>query len=270
MPLIHRNKALTLLEDPTEGELVEHLPAHVVPKILRHLDPATGDATKGEVQCTAVHSVVYNPWMIKVFYATLRPDGKGGAVQGTQFMHFYPGTSSMRVLAVTTDARVVMIQEHRRLRGAWVDDMHVAGGVPKGNALEAALVELAEEAGCAPTTESGYYHLGRWYMDDGQSADPLDLIVIDRVRAPERHANPAESIRGIRLVPWMEWYYSARHGHLGDIYATIFAARCDYDLEERRVVIAGDYGDILEMAKLGIEPPIRDGRPARPSSSDDE
>ena len=235
MPIVHKNQALTLLDDPSEEEIRLHLPAQAVPKVLRPLDPDTGNWERGAVQCLRILSVVYNPWTIEVFYATRRPDGSSG----TQFMRFYPWTATMRCLAVTGDGRVVLLQGHRRQRGAWVEDMHPAGGVRKGGALEAAVEELFEEAGCKPTDQSTISTLGAWYMDDGLFADPLHLIVIDRLEAPESFANPAESIRGIRLVPWMRWYPDALAGQTADIYATIFAARCRYDWETERVLISG-------------------------------
>jgi hypothetical protein len=204
LTVAYRNRALTLLENPDEDELRANLPVQVVPKILRHLDPATGHWERGEVQCTKILNVVFNPWTIEVFYATRRPDGK----EGTQFMRFYPWSAAMRCLAVT-------------VRGDAVKD------------------ELFEESGCRLTAQSRVLSLGAFHMDDGVFSDPLSLLVVDRLEAPEEFSNPAESIRGIRLMHWWDWYPAALNGELDDVFASFFAARCGYDPAERRVIVEG-------------------------------
>jgi len=225
-----------VLVQPTEEEIRATFPPHNADKILRPLDPSTGDVSKGEVGCLSVDTIVYNDHMLKVGYLTNRPDSKSG----TQFMGFWTNQSTMRCLAVTKAAgdfgpRVVMVQEYRRQRGAWTQ-MLVAGGEKKGAAIDTLLSELMDEAGCAPTSDSRVLRIGREYMDDGLHAEPLDLLTIDNLNAPESHVYTQECIRGIALVPWHEWKSKALRGEYNDIYCTIFAARCDLDRHGHIVV----------------------------------
>jgi hypothetical protein len=227
-----------VLVQPTEEEIRATFPHHNAEKILRHLDPSTGEVGRGEVACVEVDTIVFSNFMLEVGYKTIRPDGK----QGTQFMGFWTNQSTMRCLAVTKAAgdfgpRVVMVQEYRRQRGAWTQ-MLVAGGEKKGRVIDTLLSELMDEAGCASSMDSHVLRIGREYMDDGLHAEPLDLLTIDGLEAPESHVYAQECIRGITLVPWHEWRSKALRGEYDDIYCTIFAARCDID-KQGRIVVRG-------------------------------
>ena len=225
-----------ILFRPAVSDIQALFAAHNAAKILKPLDPSTGDVARGEVQCIAIDTVVYNDFALEVGYITKRPDGK----EGTQFMRFWMFESCMRTLAVTkaTDSfgpRVVMINEYRRQRGAWVQ-MLVSGGEKKGRPIDTLLSELMDEAGCRPSPDSRVMRIGYEYMDDGVHAEPLNLLTIDQVEAPDVHVSSAETIRGISLVPWHEWRAKALAGHYDDIFCTIFAARCDLDRDGRIVV----------------------------------
>jgi hypothetical protein len=121
-----------------------------------------------------------------------------------------------------------MQQEYRRQRGEWVQ-MLCAGGDKKGKALDVLLSELMDETGSKPTSNSRVLRIDRAFMDDGVHAEPLDLLVIDQLEAPDSHVYLEETIKGITLVPWHEWKSKALRGEYDDIYCTIFAARCDLD-----------------------------------------
>lgn len=226
--------AFELRHEPTEDEIKRDFPPHIATKILQHLDKSTGDVSRGEFECTRVLAVISNPFMIEVFYETRRPDGN----RGTQFMHFFPFLAAMRCLPVTEDGYVVMIQEHRRQRGAWVQ-MLPAGGEKLGREIYVLLSELAAETGCRPQELSRIIEMARSFMDDGISAERLHLLTIDRLKAPEAHTNPSEGIRSIVLVPWNEWKELSLAGVYDDIYCQLFAARCDYDSRDQRIIVRG-------------------------------
>ena len=240
MPIVKTgSSAFKMLFKPTISELELNIPHHVVNKILRHIDLSTGDAKKGEVQCTEVDTVIFNDFTIEVFYNTLRSNGK----TGTQFMRFYPHTATMRCLPVTTDSnkvtKVVMIKEHRRCRGELVQ-MLPAGGDRTGRAIEVLLKELMEETGCLTTIKSRVLRIDQVYMDDGIFSDQLDLLTIDFLRVPQKHINEDESIKGIVLVPWKTWKKKALRGDYKDIFCTIFASRCRVN-KDGRIYINGKY-----------------------------
>lgn len=247
--------ASTIVFEPTVEDIRAIFAAapHMAEKILRHLDPATGDVTKGEFQCTGIASLDHNPFYVQVIFWTDRPDGK----KGSQFMRFYYFTAAVRCLAVTTDGRVVMIQEHRRARGEWVQ-MLIAGGAKSGKAIEVLASELFDEAGTRATNESRVIEIGCRYMDDGIFSERLHLLTIDRLVAPASHVYPAEGIRGIVLVPWDEWHRRARYGEYDDVFCEIFAARCAYNKAARRIVVAGrqtqlvagDDAHVLQLEKM--------------------
>lgn len=138
---------MSVLIDPTTAELEANLPPYIVPRILRHLDPETGRAERGEFQCVSIGAVAYNRFTVDVYYRTKRPDG----TNGTQFMKFYNSTAAMRCLPVTSDGHVVMIQEHRRQRGAWAL-MLPAGGEKHGRALDGEYDEICAEFFAARVT----------------------------------------------------------------------------------------------------------------------
>lgn len=226
--------AFELRHEPSEDEIKRDCPPHIAAKILRHLDKSTGDVSRGEFQCVRVLAIISNQFTIEVFYETLRPDGK----RGTQFMHFFPFTAAMRCLPATEDGRVVMIQEHRRVRGAWVQ-MLPAGGEKIGREIHVLISELTAETGCRPQESSRIIEVAYPYMDDGAYAEQLHLLTVDRLKAPESHSNPSEGIRGIVLVPWNEWKEQSLAGMYDDIYSQFFAARCDYDPRDQRIIVRG-------------------------------
>lgn len=226
--------AFELRHEPTADEIKRDFPSYIAAKILRHLDKSTGDVTRGEFQCVRVLAIVSNQFMIQVFYETLRPDGK----RGTQFMHFFPFTAAMRCLPVTETGQVVMIQEHRRQRGAWVQ-MLPAGGEKIGREIQVLVSELAVETGCRPQVTSRIIEMACPFMDDGASAERIHLLTVDKLKAPESHANPSEGIRGIVLVPWNEWKELSLAGMYDDIYCQLFAARCDYNSRDQRIIVRG-------------------------------
>ena len=228
--------AMSLLVHPSLNEIKEAFPPHLVAKILRPLDPDTGSVERGEPQCVGIEAVVYNPFALEVFYKVKRPDGKFA----TQFMRFWPNTATMRCLPVTrgTDnfgPRVVMQHEFRRQRGKWVQ-MLCAGGDKKGKALDVILSELVDETGCCPTSGSRVLRIDQAFMDDGLHAEPLDLLTIDHLEAPDSHVYTKEYVKGITLVPWIEWKAKALRGEYDDIYCLLFAARCDLDRDGKIVV----------------------------------
>lgn len=227
--------AFELRHEPTADEIRRDFPPHMAAKILRHLDKSTGDVTCGEFQCVKVLAIVSNQFMVEVFYETWRPDGK----RGTQFMRFYPFTAAMRCLPVTENGQVVMIQEHRRGRGAWIQ-MLPAGGEKIGREIQVLVSELAAETGCRPQETSRIIEIACPLMDDGVFSDPLHLLTVDRLKAPESHTNPSEGIRGIVLVPWNEWKELSLAGMYDDIYCQLFAARCDYDSRGQRIIVRGE------------------------------
>jgi 8-oxo-dGTP pyrophosphatase MutT (NUDIX family) len=203
----------------------------VADKILRHLDPSTGDVSKGEFQCTSIGHLDYNPFYVQVIYETARPDGK----KGSQFMRFYYFTAAMRCLPVTEDGHVVMIQEHRRTRGEWVQ-MLPAGGAKAGKALEVLVGEIYAEAGARATDASRVMEIACKYMDDGVFSERLHLLTIDRLTVPLQHINPEEGIKGIVLVPWKEWKGRALDGEYDDVFCDLFASRCELDTSNRILV----------------------------------
>ncbi len=226
--------AFQLRVEPTEEEIKQDFPAHVAQKILRHLDKSTGDVTRGEFECVKVLAIVFNQFMIEVFYETLRPDDK----RGTQFMRFFPFTAAMRCLPVTEDGHVVMIQEHRRHRGAWVQ-MLPAGGEKLGRAIHVLVSELAAETGSRPQESSRIIEMANPFMDDGIFSERLHLLTVDRLKVPAEHNNPSEGIRGIVLVPWNEWKELSLAGTYDDVFCQLFAARCDYDYRDQRIIVRG-------------------------------
>ncbi len=225
---------IDVLLDPTEEDLRTHFAPYVFQRIIRHLDPATGDVSRGEFQCVSIGAVVFNPFSVRVFYRTKRPDGK----DGTQFMDFSPFTEMTRCLPVTFDGRVVMILEHRRQRGEWAL-MLPAGGDKKGRTLDVVLDELLSETGCKPTLDSRIIEVARRYADDGAHAERLAYATVDKLEAPREHQNSSEGIRSIFLVPFDEWLNDSQEGRYDDPFCEFFAARCRYDHKNGRIVING-------------------------------
>ena len=227
---------MTVLAHPTPNEINQAFAPHLVVKMMRPLDPETGSVERGEPQCVGIEAIVYSPFALEVFYKVKRPDGKFG----TQFMRFWPNTATMRCLPVArgTDnfgPRVVMQQEFRRQRGKWVQ-MLCAGGDKKGKALDVLLSELMDETGCRPTSGSRVIRIDQAFMDDGVHAEALDLLTIDHLEAPDSHVYAEEDVKGITLVPWIEWKATALSGGYDDIYCVLFAARCDLDRNGNIVV----------------------------------
>lgn len=224
----------THLVEPTIEEIAVHLPAHVVARIARHLDPETGHASRGEFECVGINDVVFDRFIIKVFYRTRRPDG----TDGTQHMTFSYFTETMRCLPVTGDGRVVMIQEHRRQRGEWVQKLP-AGGEKKGRAIDVCVSEVLDETGCHTAPETRIIEAAHRFPDDGVYAERVHYLTLDRLTAPAEHHNREEGIRGIVLVPFDEWKGCAMAGEYDDDRCEFFAARCIYDTTERRIVVRG-------------------------------
>lgn len=225
-----------LIVRPTPEEVKEifaHAP-HVAEKILRHLSRQTGRAEAGETECLAIATLDYNPYYVQVIYDTLKRNGK----KGSQFMRFYYFTEAMRCLAVTEDARVVMIREFRRTRGEWVQ-MLPAGGAKAGKVLEVMVRELFAEAGARLTDGSRVVSLGRRYMDDGIFSERLNLLAADRLHVDAIHSNEEECISGTVLVPWREWRANALDGMYDDVFCELLAGRCTYDFRAKRIRVRG-------------------------------
>lgn len=250
MPTEIKTDVNTIVLRPSADEVSKifaHAP-HVADRVLRHLDPTTGRADRGETQCTGIAELDYNQFYVQVIYETRKPSGKSGS----QFMRFYYFTQAMRCLAVTEDGRVVMIREYRRTRGEWVQ-MLPAGGTKQGNVLDTLVAELFAEAGARLTDDSRIISLGRRYMDDGVFSERLNLLAADRLGVGVEHENEEECIAGTILVPWEEWRAKALDGTWDDVFCELFAARCVYDAATRRIQVRGQAQVLLW--------PNQDGQP---------
>lgn len=231
---LFETETCNLSYEPTFDEVRQLLPTHVAIKVLRHLDWATGDASRGEFQCTGILALFWNRYVVLAIYRTKRPDGTAG----TQFMLFRTFKTSARIFPVTADGRVVMIQEHRRLRGAWAQILP-AGATDHDDVSETLAEEVLEETGCVLSPKSRIIEVANRFTDEGNFAERVHFLAVDGLAAPAAHTRPEEGIRGIVLVPFAEWRARARNGEYDDVCCEFFAARCNYDFPAQRVCVQG-------------------------------
>ncbi len=239
-----RNGGYKEMVRPTLNDLVGHFQSHVLDKILRHLDPTTGDPAKGEVRCTSIESVLWNDSFVGVFYSTEKPDGS----KGTKFMRFYTFTHAMRCLLLTDAERgklpdVLLIDQYRRGRGKWTL-MCPVGGENEENLADVLRVELRAEVGITLDEECSVYSLGGQYLDDGVCSDPVSLMVVTGVTPVACYDNPAEGIRRVRRMPWHDFVAWALSSECEDVWSTYFALRCIWDAAEGKLCIRGSYNSV--------------------------
>jgi hypothetical protein len=230
---------------PSLRSLLANFSPHVVDKIVRHLDPATGDSAKGEVRCIGIQSVLWNDTFVGVFYNIEKPDG----TKGTKFMRFYTFTHAMRCLVLTDAERgkfpdVLLIDQYCRGRGKWTP-MCPAGGENEGDLAAVLRAELLAEVGVTLDEKCSVYSLGEQYLDDVMCSDPVSLMVVTGVTPVAGHHNPAEGIRRVLRMPWHDFVSWALSFECDDVWSTYFALRCIWDAENGWLCIRGPFKSVM-------------------------